>query len=101
MENKNIWHIEPQGGTIERAIINTLNFVVDIVYENIVKLNQKKINNLENENTELKAQLSKDNETMLDMAFELDVVKDDNAELNEGYLDLDYRVSQIEEKEVV
>lgn len=57
------------------------------------------IEKLELENTQLNRQVSEDNETMLDMAFELDTVKDDNAELNEGYLDLDYRLSQIEDKE--
>lgn len=57
------------------------------------------IEKLKIENTQLNRQVSEDNETMLDMAYELDTVKDDNAELNEGYLDLDYRVSQIEDKE--
>ena len=57
------------------------------------------IEKLELENTQLNRQVSEDNETMLNMAYELDTVKDDNAELNEGYLDIDYRLSLIEDKE--
>ncbi len=57
------------------------------------------ITNLENENIALRSQLRDDNETMLDIAFELDTVIDDNAELNEIALDLDYRLSQLEDRE--
>ena len=57
------------------------------------------ISKLTADNAQLKSQLSEDNETMLDMAFELDTVIDDNAELNEIALDLDYRLNQLEDKE--
>lgn len=59
--------------------------------ENIIRLTD--------ENVLLKEQMSEDNESLLDMAFELDNVKDDNDELNEIALDLDYRLSQLEDKE--
>lgn len=57
------------------------------------------ISKLELENKALKNQISEDNETMLDMAFDLDTVKDENSELNESILDIDFRVSQLEDKE--
>ncbi len=101
MDNKSVWHIKPQGSTLERAIINTLNFITDIVIDTIVKPNQEKTNNNTNQIAEIDRQVTSDNETLLDMAYELDTVKDDNAELNEGYLDLDYRLSLIEDKEEV
>lgn len=99
MDNKSVWHIKPQGSTLQRAIINTLNFITDIVFDTIVKPNQEKTNNNTNQIVEIDKQITSDNETLLDMAYELDTVKDDNAELNEGYLDLDYRLSLIEDKE--
>ena len=99
MDNKSVWHIKPQGSTLERAIINTLNFVTDIIYDTIVKPTQEKTNNNTNQIAEIDRQVTSDNETILDMAFELDTVKDDNEELNEIALDLDYRLSQLEDKE--
>lgn len=56
------------------------------------------IEKLEIENTQLNRQVSEDNETMLDMAYELDTVKDDNAELNEIVLQHDYDIEILKDK---
>ena len=101
MENNNVWHIKPQGSTIERVIINTLNFVTDIVFETIVKPNNEKLDKNVNDTKTLANQVSEDNETILDLQFKNDLLEDDNAEMNEAILDIDYRVSQIEDKEAV
>ena len=71
MDNKSVWHIKPQGSTLERAIINTLNFVTDIIYDTIVKPTQEKTNNNTNQIAEIDRQVTSDNETILDMAFEI------------------------------
>lgn len=78
MENKNLWHIEPKGSITQKAIIKVLNFLTDIVYETIVKPNDKRldqniydIKTLKQENEQLKKQTSEDNEIILDHEFRL------------------------------
>lgn len=99
MENNNIWHIPPQGSTIERVIINTLNFVTDIVYKTIVKPNGEKLDKNVNDTRALENQISEDNDTILDLMYENDLLKDQVSEDNDAILDIDFRVSQLEDKE--
>ena len=61
--------------------------------------NERKYKGNEIENIEtLKAQISEDNDTILDLIYENDLLKDQVEEDNDSLLDLDYRVSQLEDK---
>ena len=48
----------------------------------------------------LEKQVNEDNDTILDLMYENDLLKDQVEEDNDSLLDLDYRVSQLEDKEV-
>ena len=93
----NVWNIKPQGSTLERAIINTLNFLTDIVFETIVKPNGAKLDENIAKTNSIDNQVSADNETILDLQYENDLLQDQVEEDNEAILDLDYRLSIIEE----
>lgn len=88
-----IWHIESRGSILQKAIINALNHLNDIVYETIVKPNNLKLQQVDR-------QVSEDNDTILDLMYENDLLKDQVEEDNDAILDIDYRVSQLEDKEV-
>ena len=97
MENQSIWHIKPQGNTLQRAIINTLNFVTDIVFNTIVKPNSEKLDKNVNDTNDLKSESLNNSESLLDTQFELEQTKDDLVEQMEAQLDLEFRVSQLED----
>lgn len=48
----------------------------------------------------LQRQVSDDNDTILDLMYENDLLKDQVSEDNDAILDIDFRVSQLEDKEV-
>lgn len=95
--NKSVYHLEPQGSTIERAIINTLNFLTDIVIETIVKPNGEKLDKNVNDTENLKTERTDNLEQLLDTQFELEQAKDDIVNSLEAQLDLEFRVSQLED----
>lgn len=97
MEYKNVWHIPLMGGKIDRAIITTLNFITDVVFEKIIKPNSEKLevnladtNNLKQETTDMYEQ-------QLDTQYELELAKDELVDQMEQQLDLEFRVSQLED----
>ena len=94
----NVWHIKPQGNTLERAIINALNFVTDIVYNTIVKPNSEKLDKNVSDTVALKKESLDNYESLLDTQFELEKTKDDLIDQMEAELDLEFRVSQLEDK---
>ena len=90
---KSIYPIKPRGSYLQKSIINALNFLTEIVYETIVKPNNLKLQQVDR-------QVSEDNDTILDLMYENDLLKDQVEEDNDAILDIDYRVSQLEDKEV-
>ena len=101
MENNSIYHLEPQGSTIERAIINVLNFLTDIVTEAIVKPNSEKLDKNMKDTDKLKVESTDNLEQLLDTQFELEQAKDELVDQMEAQLDLEYRVSQLEDNKEV
>ena len=99
MENNNTWYIEPQGSVLERAIINTLNFLTDIVYEKIIKPQEESITKHDNDIENIKTENFETLNTINDLQFENDVLKDDVFETLNQTIDLEFRVSQLEDKE--
>lgn len=97
MENMSIYHLEPQGSTIERAIINILNFLTDIVTETMVKPNEVRLNENIKDTSNLKQESLDNYESLLDTQFELEMAKDDLVDQMEAQLDLEFRVSQLED----
>ncbi len=93
----NVYHIEPQGSTLEKAIINALNFVVDIVFETIIKPNSKKLETNVADTEMLKSDNSNNLEQILDTQYELNMTKDEVVEQLEQQLDLEFRVAQLED----
>lgn len=96
MEKSN-YHLPVQGSTIERAIINTLNFLTDIVTETIVKPNGEKLDKNVNDTENLKTESTDNLEQLLDTQFELETTKDELVDQMEQQLDLEFRVSQLED----
>jgi uncharacterized protein (DUF2344 family) len=83
MKNKNVWHIEPKGSITQKAIINALNFLIDIVYETIVKPNGERLDQnindteaLKQENEQLKKQTSEDNDSILDLDYRVTMLEE-------------------------
>ncbi len=101
MENNSIYHLEPQGSIIERAIINVLNFLTDIVTETIVKPNGDKLDKNVKDTEKLKVESADNLEQLLDTQFELEQAKDELVDQMEAQLDLEYRVSQLEDNKEV
>lgn len=97
MENQNLWYIPPQGGRIQRSIINTLNFMTGIVFNAIVKPNSEKLDKNVNDTNALKNESLDNYESLLDTQFELEQAKDDLVDQMEAQLDLEFRVSQLED----
>lgn len=97
MNNQSVWHIPLQGGRVERAIINTVNFLVDIVYDTFVKPNNEKLEINVNDTNNLKKESIDTYESLLDTQFELENAKDDLVDTMESQLDLEFRVSQLED----
>ena len=97
MGNQSVWHIPLQGGKVERAIINTVNFLVDIVYDTFVKPNNEKLETNVNDTNTLKMESVDTYESLLDTQFELENAKDEIVEQYEAQLDLEFRVSQLED----
>ena len=97
MSKESIYHLQPQGSTIERAIINTLNFLTDIVIETIVKPNGEKLDKNVSDTENLKTESTNNLEQLLDTQFELEVTKDELVGQMEQQLDLEFRVSQLED----
>ncbi len=63
--------------------------------------NQREYKGSEVENiTVLQQQVSDDNDTIIDLMYENDKLKDQVEEDNDAILEIDYRVSQLEDKEV-
>ena len=97
MEKQNIWHIPVMGNKIERAIITTLNFVTDMVYEKIVKPNNTKLDKNVAETDNLKQETTDMYEQQLDNEYELELAKDEIVDQMEQQLDLEFRVSKLED----
>ena len=97
MGNQSIYHLQPQGSTIERAIINTLNFLTDIVTETIVKPNGEKLDKNVNDTENLKAESTDNLEQLLDTQFELETTKDEVVDNYEQLLDLQFEVEQLKD----
>lgn len=97
MENSNL-HLEPQGSTIERAIINTLNTISDIIIETIVKPNGKKLDKNVTDTENLKVERTDNLEQLLDAQFELETTKDEVVDNYEQLLDLQFEVEQLKDK---
>ena len=97
MGNNSVYHLEPQGSTIERAIINILNFLTDIVTETIVKPNGDKLYKNVKDTERLKVESTDNLEQLLDTQFELEQAKDDLVDQMEAQLDLEFRVAQVED----
>lgn len=96
MENSNL-HLEPQGSTIERAIINTLNTISDIIVETIVKPNGEKLDRNVADTENLKTKSTDDLEALLDTQYELETTKDDVVDNMEQILDLQFEVEQLKD----
>ena len=75
MSKKNLWYVEPKGSITQRAIINALNFVTDIVYNTIVLPNRDNIEALKTENEQLKKQTSEDNDSILDLDYRVTMLE--------------------------
>lgn len=86
----NLFYIKPRGSQTQQSIINVLNYVTDIICKNIVLPNDEKLKVAE-------TQISEDNDTILDLQYQNDLLKDQVEEDNETLLDIDYRVSQLED----
>lgn len=97
MENRNIWHIEPKESREQRAIINTLNFLTDIVFSTIVKPNDEKLEQNVNDTLNLKSDSLENYEALIDTQYELEQAKDDIVDNLEAELDLEFRVSKLED----
>ncbi len=91
------WHINPTGTQTQRSIINAVNFLSDVVYELIVKTNGEKLEKNIQDTNELKQESIDNYEELLDTQFELENAKDDIVNNLEAQLDLEYRVSQLED----
>ena len=99
MENKNVWYIPPRGSGLERTIINTLNFLTDMVYDKIVKPQKESINKHDNDIENIKIENFETLNTITDLQFENDVLKDEVFDNLNQTIDLEFRVSQLEDKE--
>ena len=97
MEKQSVYHLQPQGSTIERAIINTLNFLTDIVTETIVKPNGKKLDKNVTDTENLKIESTDNLEQLLDTQFELETTKDEVVDNYEQLLDLQFEVEQLKD----
>lgn len=97
MDNQSIYHLKPQGSTIERAIINTLNFLTDIVTETIVKPNGEKLDKNITGTENLKTESIDNLEQLLDTQFELETTKDEIVDNYEELLDLQFEVEQLKD----
>lgn len=94
---KNNYHIEPRGSTLERAIINVLNFLTDIVTETIIKPNVDKLDKNVEDTSTLKVESIDTYEDLLDTKYKLEVAEDDITNNLESILDLQYEVEQLKE----
>ncbi len=94
---KNVWHIKLRGSTLEREVINVLNFLTDIVFNTIVKPNSEKLEKNVNDTQTLQLESLNNYESLLDTQYELEQAKDDIVDNLEAQLDLEFRVSQIED----
>lgn len=94
---ENVWYIKPQGSTLERAIINALNFISGMVYDKIVNPNNDKLDINVQDTETLKIQVNEDNDTILDLQYQNNLLQDQVEEDNDAILDIDYRVSKLEE----
>ena len=97
MKKQNIWYIPVMGSKIERAIITTLNFVTDMVYEKIVKSNSVKLDENITETDYLKQETTDIYEQQLDTEYELELAKDEIVDQMEQQLDLEFRVAKLED----
>lgn len=97
MGNNSAWHIKPQGTPLHRAMINAINFLADVVYESIVKPNTSKLETNIQDTDTLKNDSVETFEQLLDTQFELENAKDDISYNLETQLDLEFRVSQLED----
>ena len=93
----NIYHLKPKGGKIERAIINSVNFLIDIVFETIVKPNGKRLDDTIDDTEKIKVESEGNYETLLDTQFELNKAKDELVDEMESRIDLEFRVSKLED----
>lgn len=91
------YHLEPQGSSVEVAIINILNFLTDIVTETIVKPNSEKLDKNVNDTENLKTESTDNLEQILDTKYELEVAEDDITNNLESILDLQYEVEQLKD----
>ncbi len=97
MGNQNVWHIKLRGSSLEREIINVLNFLTDIVFNTIVKPNNVKLDKNINDTQNLQTESLDNYETLLNTQYELEQAKDDIVDNLEAQLDLEFRVSQLED----
>ena len=86
----NLFYIKPRGSQTQQSIINVVNYVTDIICKNIVLPNDEKLK-------VAVEQISKDNDTILDLQFQNDLLQDQVEEDNDALLDLDYRLNQLED----
>ena len=96
-EKQNVYHLEPQGSTLERAIINVLNFLTDVVFETIVKPNGEKLDKNVADTENLKVESTDNLEQLLDTQFELGTTKDEVVDNYEQLLDLQFEVEQLKD----
>ena len=94
----NAWYIQPQGGTLQRAIIETLNFITEYVYEKVIKSNQTELENSKNKVSNIERQNIDNVETILDMRYENSVLKEQVMSQLETQIDLKFEVEKLKDK---
>ena len=94
----NAWYIQPQGGTLQRAIIETLNFITEYVYEKVIKSNQTELENSKNYVSNIERQNIDNVETILDMRYENSVLKEQVMSQLEAQIDLKFEVEKLKDK---
>ena len=94
----NAWYIQPQGGTLQRAIIETLNFITEYVYEKVIKSNQTELENSKNYVSNIEHQNIDNVETILDMRYENSVLKEKVMSQLETQIDLKFEVEKLKDK---